>query len=219
MSPRAANGVRGSGDEPRVHARGSGDDFRADRSANDNVCGFRHRRVRYGNDGDGLCILASGVFECRLCIRRSAAGCQSDDQITRGDFLCLEIGLGLFAAVFGALDGLADRFRSARDDGLNPFRRRTECGRTLGSVEDCHPPAAARTHINHSSAISDGVDGEIYSLDDFGYCGTDGRRHCGVFAVDDFQDSFRRKQIDVDRIGISALRAHWELFYAALWIR
>src|SRR6185295_17285366 len=79
--------LRGTG----LQSRGTHDDFRADSGVDDNVCGFRHGRVRRGNDGNRFCASASSIFQCGVGVERFAARCNSDDVIIRRDLLCLQI--------------------------------------------------------------------------------------------------------------------------------
>lgn len=95
------------------------------------------------------------------------------------------------------------RFGPTCDDCFEPFRRSAERWRALGGVESSDPPAGTGSDIEDPAASADRVYGKIDGLCDLWNGTTDCAGDCGIFRVDDPQDPFRWKEVDVDRTRVA----------------
>ncbi len=113
-------------------------------------------------------------------------------------FFPFQVGHRFLFVVFRAFNGLGEGFSATRDNRLHPLRRCSKCRRTFNGIDYGDSAARPGTDIKNVSARTDVFGGEIDEFGDLRNYSGDGLRDQCVFRIDDFQNSLRRKEIDVD---------------------
>jgi hypothetical protein len=110
-----------------------------------------------------------------------------------------------------------ERFGASGDNGFNPFRRGAERGRALRSIEGSDAPAGAGANVEDAPASADRFDSLIHRLRDLGHGSAYRRRNLGILRVDDPEDPFRRKEIDIDRARVAPFCGYLVSRNSAFW--
>ena len=92
---------------------------------------------------------------------------------------------------------------ASSDDGFDPFRRCTECGRAFRGIESSDASAGTGAHVENPSACTDCIDCKVHGFCDLGYGRADGSSDLSVFRIDDPKDPFSRKKVDINRARIA----------------
>ena len=136
------------------------------------------------------------VIQRRDAIGRIAARRNGHDDVVFGQRTRLEISHGQLAAVFRALDGIAQRRVAARDDALHQLGRYAKRRRTFGRVQHAQPAACARAHVDQPAALFHARDDRIDRLGQRGQRPRHARGHVGGHVVHQRHDLQRAHLIE-----------------------
>jgi hypothetical protein len=99
---------------------------------------------------------------------------------------------------------LHNRFGAPGNDSFEPLRRCAERRRALRRIKRGDSSARARADVQDAPSIADGLDSQVHSLRDLGHSSTYSAGNRGIFRIDDPEDPFRGKEVDVDRARIAS---------------
>ena len=149
-----------------------------------------------------------GVFQAAQYIGRASRGGNAHHQVPAGQPDIYEILTAQLRAVLRTLHGFNERPLSAGDQTNHGFRRNTEGGGTLCSVQNAQPSAGARAHVDKPAAGFNRLGRPGNTLGNVIKLGFDGFRDPGVLLVHDGDDFQRGHDVQVHCAAVPGFGGH-----------